>query len=316
MNVMSFRVQRRSIAALIVLSLPVAMLIGVATLQQAPPPPSDPGFHAGAQGLTPSQRAGREIWFKATAGNGRFHTYVFQQRLGVLIDWNRVLRSEARGERFKIWGLINDPDCCTPGSPNCPRKTLDETYGFDYCPGDDDLLAHVGKAGYQDPACAFEDAPLGDNDPHGPKDQRQSACDLAFGTSTGALGFRKFPNPRFDAERWRSLNGSMASWAGFTKALSESGPDSRTSHLIDGSVEPPFLIGMSCGACHIAFDPLKPPADPAHPSWENIDGLVGNQYSRASEIMASGMAENSLEWQIFAHARPGRPTRRPCRTTR
>ena len=40
----------------------------------------------------------------------------------------------------------------------------------------------------------------------------QSACGLAFGTSTGALGFRKFPNPRFDARgagselnaaRWR-----------------------------------------------------------------------------------------------------------------
>ena len=60
MNVMSFRVQRRSIAALIVLSLPVAMLIGVATLQQAPPPPSDPGFHAGAEGLRPrSARAAR-----------------------------------------------------------------------------------------------------------------------------------------------------------------------------------------------------------------------------------------------------------------
>ena len=40
-------------------------------------------------------------------------------------------------------------------------------------------------------------------------DQRQSACDLAFGTSTGALGFRKFPNPRFDAEKWRKINGAL-----------------------------------------------------------------------------------------------------------
>ena len=67
--------------------------------------------------LDPSERAGREIWYKATAGNGRFHTYVFQQRLGVLIDWYRVLRSDARQDRFKAWGLMNDPDCCTPGSP-------------------------------------------------------------------------------------------------------------------------------------------------------------------------------------------------------
>ena len=297
-------VLRRSVAVLALL-LPALIVIKVARSQPAPPPPLDPGFHAGAQGLTPSERAGREIWFKATAGNGRFHTYVFQQRLGVLIDWNRVLRSPGRGERFKTWGIINDPDCCTPGAPGCPKKSLEETYGFDYCPGDDDLLAHVGKPGYQDPACGFQDAPVDSRHPHGSKDQRQSPCDLAFGTSTGALGFRKFPNPRFDPGRWRALNGSMASWDGLTRALKTSGPDSRNSHLLDGSIEPPFLIGMSCGACHIAFNPLKPPADPEHPAWENIDGLVGNQYSRASEIMASGMAESSLEWQIFSHARPG-----------
>ena len=113
---------RRSLAALAVLVLPVAILIRVATSQPAPPAPLDPGFHAAAEGLTPSERAGREIWFKATAGNDRFHTYVFQQRLGVLIDWYRVLRSSNRGQRFKTWGIINDPECCTPGSPNCPKK--------------------------------------------------------------------------------------------------------------------------------------------------------------------------------------------------
>ena len=285
--------------------LPFALLIQRAISQPAPPQALDPGFHAGAQDLSPSARAGREIWFKATAGNERFHTYVFQQRLGVLIDWYRVLRSEARGDRFKTWGIINDPDCCTPGSPNCPKKSLEETYGFDYCPGDDALLSFVGKPGYRDPACDFQDAPMRSDDPHGPTDQRQTACDLAFGTSTGALGFRKFPNPRFDAERWRSLNGSMGTWAGFRNALQKEGPDSRASHLLDGSIEPPFLVGMSCGACHIAFTPLKPPADPEHPGWENIDGLVGNQFARASEIMASGMPESSIEWQMFAHARPG-----------
>ncbi len=146
---------------------------------------------------------------------------------------------------------------------------------------------------------------MSSTDPHGPKDQRQSPCDLAFGTSTGVLGFRKFPNPRFDPDRWRSLNGSMATWAGFTRPLQATGADSRTNHLIDGSIEPPFLIGMSCGACHIAFTPLKPPADPEHPAWESIDGLVGNQYARISEIFASGMSPSSIEWQTFSHARPG-----------
>src|SRR4029079_13570110 len=50
----------------------------------------DSGFRLGEATLTPSERAGREIWYKSTAGNARFHTYVFQQRVGVLIDWFRV----------------------------------------------------------------------------------------------------------------------------------------------------------------------------------------------------------------------------------
>ncbi len=62
---------------------------------------------------------------------------------------------------------------------------------------------------------------------------------------------------------------------------------------------------MACGGCHIAFDPLDPPADPAHPEWRNIKGTVGNQYLRISEMLGSGMPRNSLEWQIVARARPG-----------
>ena len=61
----------------------------------------------------------------------------------------------------------------------------------------------------------------------------------------------------------------------------------------------------TCGSCHIAFDPLNPPKDPAHPRWENIKGLVGNQYSRMSELLGSGMPKTSIEWQMFTHARPG-----------
>ncbi len=268
----------------------------------------NPGFYAGEAGLNPSERAGREIWYKATAGNDRFHTYTFLQRVGVLIDWYRVLNNKERGDRFAAWGIINDPGCCTPGDKNCPAKSLDETYGLDYCPGDDELLKFIGKSGYRDPACDFKDAPADASDPHHKtKDQRQSSCDLAFGTSTGALGLRKFPNPRFDKARWLKLNGSLATWDGFRARLSkdEKSADSRVSHLADGSVEPPFLIGMACGACHIAFDPLKPPKDAAHPEWDNIKGAIGNQYSRISEILGSGMPHESIEYQMFAHARPG-----------
>ncbi len=269
-----------------------------------------PEFFAGDEGLSDSERAGRHIWYFATAGNSRFYAYTFPQRLGVLIDWHRVLRADEHNDRFKAWGLINDPGCCAPGSPKCPAKSLEETYGFEYCVGDDVLLKFIGKNGYRDPACDFKDAAIDAKDVHskeGKTDQRHSACDLAFGTSTGALGVRKFPNPRFDKEKWFKLNGSLASWDGYNKKLSGDGKnsDSRVSRLGDGSIEPPFLIGTSCGSCHIAFDPLKPPADPANPKWENIKGAIGNQYSRMSEMLTSGMPMDSLEWQVFSHARPG-----------
>jgi hypothetical protein len=148
------------------------------------------------EGLNESECVGRLIWFKATAGNDRFHTYTFQQRIGVLVDWFRVLRADQRDDRFWAWGIINDPACCRPGEADCPAKSLDETYGFDWCPGDDVLLRYVGKSGYVDPACGLKDAALDAEDPHsqgGKLDQRHSACDLKFGTSTGALGIRKFP---------------------------------------------------------------------------------------------------------------------------
>ncbi|MEO8040272.1 MAG: cytochrome c [Betaproteobacteria bacterium] len=270
----------------------------------------DAGFHlvAEAERLDPTERAGREIWYKATAGNDRFHTYVFQQRVGVQIDWFRVLRSDRRDARFKTWGLINDPDCCTPGSPNCPARSLEQTFGLDYCAGDDELLKYVGRSGYRDPACDFKDGPVAAHDPHGPNDQRQSACDLAFGTSAGALGYRKFPNPRFDPGRWKALNGGQpGTWEGYDRKLTadRASSDHDVSHLTDGSVEPPFLVGVACGSCHIAFDPLNPPKDPTHPAWENLKGAIGNQYLRISQIMVSGMPVNSLEWQVFTHARPG-----------
>jgi hypothetical protein len=82
-------------------------------------------------------------------------------------------------------------------------------------------------------------------------------------------------------------------------------PDSRMNRLFDGSIEPPFRIGMACGACHIAYDPLHPPENPNEPEWQNIDGLVGNQYSRISNMLGSGMSPHRLEWQLIARARPG-----------
>jgi hypothetical protein len=66
---------------------PAVMMKQSVTTASAPDPASpysDAGFHAAETGLSPPARAGREIWFKATTGNARFHTYTFQQRVTTL----------------------------------------------------------------------------------------------------------------------------------------------------------------------------------------------------------------------------------------
>src|SRR5688572_4288925 len=267
-----------------------ALLLAVAVAARpAATQPSglDQGFRVAEDGLNDKEMAGAELWYKATAGTARFTTYVFQQRLGVLIDWYRVLRADQHNDRFQIWGLMNDPGCRVPGSAGRKRKSMEETYGLQYYPGDDQLLKYVGKTGYRDPSCDFKDP--------GGRGNKQDPCDLEFGTSTGALGFRKFPNPRFDAEKWKKINGGqLGTWNGYRERKpSQPGSTMMVSHLADPSIEPPFLIGMSCGACHIAFNPVKPPKDTANPTWDNLKLLIGNQYLRSSEIMASGMPTDS-----------------------
>jgi hypothetical protein len=259
------------------------------------------GYAKEVASLSPAERAGSEIWFNATAFNDRFFTYGFPQRLGGAIDWYGILAAERKKDIFQAWGGIPDPDCCIPGDANCPAKSLSETFGFQWCPGDDVLLSFIGKSGYRDPACDLKDSPVAD------KDQRQSSCDLYFGTSTGILGLRKFPNPRFDREAWLKLNGKPESWEGYRAALNVYPGDQETApnRLLDGSIEPPFRIGMACGACHIGYKPGNPPTDPNKPAWNNIDGLVGNQYSRVSNLLGSGFSKHALEWQLIARARPG-----------
>lgn len=282
-------------------ALPALLFLSAAALSSAARIPAQPsGNQCDDPRLTAAQKAGCLIWFNATAGNARFHTYVLPQRLPVLLDWYRVLNSKERPDRFRAWGIINDPGCCTPGAANCPKKSLAETYGMDYCPGDDELLKFVGKNGYRDPGCDFADAAPDPADPH--HGRRQSGCALEFGTSSGALGIRKFPNPRFNAQKWERLNAGRPDWSGFTALVK---PDTFHSKLRDGSVEPPFYFGMSCGACHIAFDPLNPPKDPANPKPENIKGAVGNQYTNVTAIMASGESTNSPLWRVFNYVRAG-----------
>ena len=60
------------------------------------------------------------------------------------------------------------------------------------------------------------------------------------GTPAGIVGLRRFDNPAFDAVEW-SLQAYRNDRA---------------------SIEPPYLVGMSCGFCHVGFSPIKPAGRP------------------------------------------------------
>lgn len=252
------------------------------------------------QGEALREEAGKAIWFKS-APNSKYHSYYFPQKVNSPIAWNKVLRSDLRSTRFPTWGLINDPDCCVPGQ-NCDSRhmrfhnrpiTMEDTFGWDFCPGDEVLLDAIRSRKdfpWKDPACDDPIVRAADALDLAP---RENSCELAFGNSTGVVGFRKFPNPRFNQKRWQKIGG----WKGYEERMSEG--------EIDASVEPPFRVGLACASCHAAFDPVRPPQDVNNPLWINILGEVGNQYLQMTSILGSGVRHDSIESQIFLQARPG-----------
>ena len=104
-----------------------------------------------------------------------------------------------------------------------------------------------------------------------------------FGYPSGVIGLQLFTNKKFDAKKW-----------------------SMEKYLADpGSVEPPFLVGMACGLCHISFNPDNPPKDPANPKWENLHSSIGNQYFREGMMFGFSAKRNTFTYQYLYHQQPG-----------
>lgn len=100
--------------------------------------------------------------------------------------------------------------------------------------------------------------------------------------STGVMGMRKFKNPNFVPAKWDAQK-----------------------YAKDPKIEPPYRIGLSCGICHIAFDPLNPPEDPEKPRWENLVGALGNQYIEEGKLFAAKLKPDNFVWQVINAQPPG-----------
>ena len=87
-----------------------------------------------------------------------------------------------------------------------------------------------------DPGCKASSHP----DPYG---LQLDTCTDPY--SAGVVGFRKFPNPAFDAPRWA--------------ALQAQGQDAlMQAYKTDPTLEPPYLVGQACGGCHTSFESGEP----------------------------------------------------------
>ncbi len=120
------------------------------------------------------------------------------------------------------------------------------------------------------------------NDPGCKKAAKPDAFGLMLDTcedpySSGIMGLRLYPNPDFDPTQW----------------------DANKYLNFDSRIEPPYLSGLSCGFCHIALNPAKPPTDPANPQWENLAPALGNQYIREGEMFKGRLTQTNFLYWVY-----------------
>ena len=104
-----------------------------------------------------------------------------------------------------------------------------------------------------------------------------------FGRPAGIVGLRRFDNPKFDAAKW----------------------DAERYCQNPKGIEPPYLIGMSCGFCHVGFNPLNPPVDPERPRWSNLSPAIGNQYWHEGRLFNLKMTPSDFRWHVGNRQPPG-----------
>ncbi len=101
--------------------------------------------------------------------------------------------------------------------------------------------------------------------------------------SSGIMGIRLFPNPDFNPAVW----------------------DTNKFLNFDSRIEPPYLSGLSCGVCHVTFNPTKPPADPENPQWENLAPALGNQFLKEGEMFKGRLTQRNFLYWVFDTQQPG-----------
>jgi cytochrome c2 len=207
----------------------------------------------GGVALSPEEVAGRYTWLVWTGGNDRLWDTLAIASFGSL-DFLKTLSSlpttrdvpYSRDTRWLYQGLVNEPCMRRPTAPDPNRYGLWLDVRDPSCPPDP--FADAAKY----PGVAFgargKTVPVGSY----------------YGEPTGVVGLRLFPNPDFDENARRRWNAERYY--------------SDPKYYLSKDLVRPYRVGMSCAFCHVGPNPLKPPADPNNPRWENLSSNVGAQY--------------------------------------
>jgi hypothetical protein len=231
----------------------------------------------GVVALTPGEIKGRNAWIVWTGGNDRFWDTIATIGNGAL-DFLKTLSSHpslkaSRDNRWYYLGLVNEPCFVKATGPDPDRFGLWLDKRDPSCPPDpfENATKYPGVA----IGARGKTLPVGSY----------------YGYATGIVGLRLFPNPAFDeaaAKKWDP------------KRYYEDPTYYNSKDLVK-----PYRVGMSCGFCHVGPNPIKPPADPENPKWENLSSNVGAQYFWVDRIFVWDVDPTSYVSQMFHTSRPG-----------
>lgn len=232
----------------------------------------------GGVDLTANEVKGRNNWIVWTGGNDRFWDDLVNRSFGA-VDFLKIISSHpsvkhlSRDTRWKYLGLVNEPCFEKPQAARSDRFGLWLDSRSKDCPADpfENEQKYPGvKIGAR-----------GKNVPVG----------SYYGYGTGIVGLRLFPNPDFDetaAKRWDA------------ERFYTDPNYYNDKHLIR-----PYRVGMSCGFCHVGPSPIKPPADPENPKWENLNSNPGAQYFWVDRILFWNKDEGNFIYQLLHTSLPG-----------